>query len=118
LLPIFFRGDFVNAINHAEKAVNYNPNYALSLWWLGLIQAHGEKFQEAETVILKALELSPVDPEIERIYGALYCSYLGQKKYAEALEASDKALQYHPDQGHMICWRAAALGHLEAGETA
>ena len=114
----FFSGDFVNAINHAEKAVNYNPSYALSLWWLGLIQAHGGKFQEAETVILKALELSPVDPEIERIYGALYCSYLGQKKYAEALEASDKALQYHPDQGHMIGWRAAALGHLEAGETA
>ena len=40
------------------------------------------------------------------------------KKYAEALEASDKALQYHPDQGHMIGWRAAAVGHLEAGETA
>ena len=114
----FFSGDFVNAINHAEKAVNYNPSYALSLWWLGLIQAHGGKFQEAETVILKALELSPVDPEIERIYGALYCSYLGQKKYTEALEASDKALQYHPNQGHMIGWRAAALGHLEAGETA
>ena len=41
-----------------------------------------------------------------------------KKKYAEALEASDKALQYHPNQGHMIGWRAAALGHLEAGETA
>ena len=40
------------------------------------------------------------------------------KKYTEALEASDKALQYHPHQGHMIGWRAAALGHLEAGETA
>ena len=41
-----------------------------------------------------------------------------KKKYAEALEASDKALQYQPNQGHMIGWRAAALGQVEAGETA
>ena len=82
----FFSGDFVNAINHAEKAVNYNPSYALSLWWLGLIQAHGGKFQEAETVILKALELSPVDPEIERIYSALCCSFLGQKNMLKPLK--------------------------------
>ena len=26
-------------------------------------------------------------------------------------------MQYHPDQGHMIGWRAAALGHMEASET-
>ena len=86
----FFSGDFVNAINHAEKAVNYNPSYALSLWWLGLIQAHAGKFQEAETVILKALELSPVDPEIERIYGALYCSYLGQKNILKPLKQATR----------------------------
>ena len=86
----FFSGDFVNAINHAEKAVNYNPSYALSLWWLGLIQAHEGKFQEAETVILKALELSPVDPEIERIYGALYCSYLGQKNILKPLKQATR----------------------------
>ena len=27
-------------------------------------------------------------------------------------------MQYHPDQGHIIVWRAVALGHLEAGEMA
>ena len=114
----FFSGDFPNAINYSEKAINFNPSYALSLWWSGLIKAHGGLFQEAENLVKKALELSPVDPEIERIYGALYCSYLGQEKYTEALEASEKALQYHPDQGHMLGWRAAVLGHLEANEKA
>ena len=85
---------------------------------MGLIQAHAGLFQESEDSILKALELSPIDPELERIYGALYCSYLGQKRYKEALDASDKALQYHPNQGHMLGWRAAALGHLGVEEEA
>ncbi len=108
----FFSGDFPNALNYAERAVKFNPSFTLSNWWLGLIQAHAGRFKESEDSILKALELSPIDPELERIYGALYCSYLGQQRYQEALEASDKALQYHPDQGHMLGWRAAALGHL------
>jgi TolB-like protein len=114
----FFSGDFPNALNNAEKAVQFNPSYALSLWWLGLIQAHAGKYTESEESVLKAIELSPVDPELERIYGALFCSYLGQERYQEALEAADKALQYHPDQGHMLGWRTAALGHLEAGPEA
>ena len=114
----FFSGDFPNALNYAERAVQFNPSFTLSNWWLGLIQAHAGRFQESEISILKAFELSPVDPELERIYGALYCSYLGQKRYQEALDASDKALQYHPDQGHMLGWRAAALGHLGVVEEA
>ena len=48
----------------------------------------------------------------------MYCSYLGQKRYQEALDASDKALQYHPNQWHMLGWRAAALGHLGVEEEA
>jgi len=114
----FFMGDFPNALNYAERAVQFNPSFTLSNWWLGLIQAHAGRFQESEDSILKALELSPIDPELERIYGALYCSYLGQKRYQEALDASDKALQYHPNQGHMLGWRAAALGHLGVVEEA
>jgi adenylate cyclase len=114
----FFSGDFPNALNYAERAVQFNPSFTLSNWWLGLIQAHAGRFLESEISILKAFELSPVDPELERIYGALYCSYLGQKRYQEALDASDKALQYHPDQGHMLGWRAAALGHLGVVEEA
>jgi len=108
----FFSGDFSNALNYAERAVKFNPSFTLSNWWLGLIQAHAGRFKESEDSILKALELSPIDPELERIYGALYCSYLGQKRYKEALDASNKALQYHPNQGHILGWRAAALGHL------
>jgi hypothetical protein len=41
---------------------------------------------------------------LERIYGALYCTYLGHKRFQEALDACEKALQYHPDQGHMLGW--------------
>ena len=61
-----------------------------------MIQAHGGKFQEAETVILKALELSPVDPEIERIYGALHCSYLGQKNMLKPLKQATRPCSITP----------------------
>ena len=47
-----------------------------------------------------------------------YIVHIGQKRYQEALDASDKALQYHPNQGHMLGWRAAALGHLGVVEEA
>jgi len=114
----FFSGDFSNALSNAEKAVQLNPSYAMSFLWLGLIQAHAGKYMESEESVLKALELSPVDPELERFYGALFCSYFGQERYQEAVEAADKALEHHPDQGHMLGWRTAALGHLEAGPEA
>ena len=41
----FFSGDFPNALNYAERAVQFNPSFTLSNWWLGLILAHAGLFQ-------------------------------------------------------------------------
>jgi len=48
----------------------------------------------------------------------LYFAYLGQGKYEEALREIEHGLHQHQDAGHLLGFRAAVLGHLEAGPEA
>ncbi len=112
----FFRGDHANAQDYARRAVQFNPSFSTSYFWLRLAQVHSGEYQEGESNIRKAFELSPVDPDLIHFYGVLYFSCLGQGSYEEALEAIDKALHRHPDVGHHLGFRAAVLGHLQRPE--
>jgi len=114
----FFQGDHPTALDHAQRAVQFNPSFAMSLLWLGLAEVHSGKYQQGESSILKAFELSPADPDLMHFHGVLYFACLGQGRYEEALVAIDKALIRHPDVGHHLGFRAAVLGHLERGPEA
>jgi len=114
----FFRGIHPTALDHAQRAVQFNPSFAMSHFWLGLAEVHSGEYQQGESSILKAFELSPADPDLMHFHGVLYFACLGQEKYEEALEAIDKALLRHPDVGHHLGFRAAVLGHLERGSEA
>jgi adenylate cyclase len=109
----FFRGIHPTALDHAQRAVQFNPSFAMSHFWLGLAEVHSGEYQQGESSILKAFELSPADPDLMHFHGVLYFACLGQEKYEEALEAIDKALLLRPDAGHHLGFRAAVLGHLE-----
>jgi len=113
----FFRGDHPTALDYAQRAVKFNPSYALSLSFLALAQVHSGDFQQGEESILNGIELSPADPDLNHFYGTLYFALLGQGRYDEALEAIDKALRQHK-VGLMLGFRAAVLGHLERGSEA
>jgi len=114
----FFRGIHPTALDHAQRAVQFNPSFAMSHLWLGLAEVHSGEYQQGESSILKAFELSPADQDLMHFHGVLYFACLGQEKYEEALEAIDKALLRHPDVGHHLGFRAAVLGHLERGPEA
>ncbi len=114
----FFRGNHSTALDHALRAVQFNPSFAMSHLWLGLAEVHSGEYQQGESSILKAFELSPADQDLMHFHGVLYFACLGQEKYEEALEAIDKALLRHPDVGHHLGFRAAVLGHLERGQEA
>ena len=109
----FFRGDHPTALDYAQRAVKFNPSYAFSLSMLSLAQVHSGDFQQGEESILKGIELSPADPNMNHFNATHYFALLGQGRYEEALVAIDKALIRHPDVGHHLGFRAAVLGHLE-----
>jgi len=98
--------------------VQFNPSFAKSFYWQGLVQVHLGEYQQGESSILKAFELSPADPELMLYLGCLYFALFGQGRYEEALETIDKALLLHPDVGYHLGFRAAVLGHLEQGSEA
>ena len=112
----FFRGDHPTAQDYTQRAVQFNPSFALSHFWLGLSQVHSGEYPQGESSALKTLELSPADPDLSVFLGLLYFACLGQGKYEEALEAIEQALILHPDSGHHLGFRAAVLGHLQRPE--
>jgi adenylate cyclase len=113
----FFRGDHPTALDYAQRAVKFNPSYAFSFFWLSLAQLHSGDFQQGEESILKGIELSPADPNMNHFNATHYFALLGQGRYDEALVAIDKALRQHK-AGLMLGFRAAVLGHLERGPEA
>ena len=113
----FFRGDHTTALDYAQRAVKFNPSYAISYLFLSLPQLHSGDFQQGEESVLKALELSPADPNMNHFNATHYFALLGQGRYDEALVAIDKALRQHK-AGLMLGFRAAVLGHLERGPEA
>ena len=117
-ISCFFRGDHANACVHAERAVQFNPSFASSYLALGLAQVHLGEYQQAETSILKAFELSPADQDLIHFHTTLFFACYGQNRYEEALDEIDKALHRHPDVGHILGFRAAVLGHLKPGPEA
>ena len=113
----FFQGDHPTSLDHAQRAVRFNPSFAMSHLWLGLAEVHSGEYQQGESSILKAFELSPADPDLMHFHGVLYFACLGQGRYEEALVAIDKALRQHKP-GLLLGFRAAVLGHLERGPEA
>ena len=113
----FFRGDHTTALDYAQRAVKFNPSNAFSFFWLSLAQLHSGDFQQGEESILKGIELSPADPNMNHFNATHYFALLGQGRYDEALVAIDKALRQHK-AGLMLGFRAAVLGHLQKGPEA
>jgi adenylate cyclase len=113
----FFRGDHPTALDYAQRAVKFNPSHAFSFFWQGLVQVHIGEFQQGEESILKGIELSRHDPNMNHFNATHYFALLGQGRYDEALVAIDKALRQHK-VGLMLGFRAAVLGHLERGQEA
>ncbi len=109
-------GDWTHALVEAEKAIDYDPNYAGAHVLLGTLLYFDGRAQESLARIQQAIALNPHHP-----YN--YSFHLGQAyyilgRYDEAIEAFSEVLASNPGAERAHLWMAAALAQAGRREDA
>lgn len=110
------RGEYVKALVEAEKAIQYDPNYANAHVLLATLLYYAGRPQEGLERIQKAIQLNPHHP-----YN--YSFHLGQayyilRRYDEAIEAFKRGIESNPTSERLHVWLAAAYAQSGAIEEA
>ena len=99
------------ALEHLDRALELNPNYATAHQWLGRHLFACGKIEQGLTEAEVATRLDPLSAIIASDYGLL----LGvARRWDEALAVCQRALALQPDFRHALLWQAAALTGLPA----
>ncbi|KUY61139.1 winged helix-turn-helix domain-containing tetratricopeptide repeat protein [Burkholderia sp. RF2-non_BP3] len=114
-------GDLPEGIELLDRALELNPNLA-SAWFLGAFCRlwHGESTRAVEQ-FTRAMDLSPVDPELYRIHFGLAAAHLFLGKHAEAASYAEKASRDLPSffvAQAVLASSLAWLGKLEEARRA
>jgi adenylate cyclase len=105
-------GEYVKALVEAEKAIEYDPNYANAHILLATLLYFAGRPEEGLERILKAMEINPHHP-------FNYTFHLGQAyfilhRYREAVDTLRKAMESNPASERIHVWLAAALARTGA----
>ena len=114
----FFKGNFEQARQYAERGVDLNPSYPDGYFTLGHALAHSGQYAESEEPFQQAIALNPLDPNVAEYRSGLYFSKLGVGDYEAALAIIDQCLAQYPNSGLYRGFKAAVMGYLEKGEEA
>lgn len=98
-----------DAIASLSKAVDLNPNFAFALGRLGSNLAYAGRPEEGLKCTLRALRISPRDPQRHFLFQFHALVLFVARKYRESAEWSQKALQERPDFPGALRTRVAAL---------
>jgi len=107
------RGEYVKALVEAQKAIEYDPNYANAYILLASLLYYAGRPEEGLRRIQKAMQINPHHP-----YN--YTFHLGQAyyilgRYQEAINAFQQGVASNPAAERLHVWLAAAYAQL--GET-
>jgi adenylate cyclase len=106
-----YAGDMRRAVAAFERAIELNPS--LTMAYQGLAVAlSADQPDEAIRVMMKAIRLSPRDPQMHLFLHQLAVAHLMAGRYDEALAREQEALSLRADQPHAYRIIAAAHGHL------
>ncbi|MCB1865431.1 MAG: tetratricopeptide repeat protein [Chromatiales bacterium] len=110
------RGDYVKALVEAEKAIEYDPNYANGHLLTATLLYYAGRPEEGLKRIQQAMRINPHHP-----YN--YPFHLGQAyfvlhRYAEAIQAFRDGLVSNPASERLHLWLAAAYARAGAIEDA
>jgi adenylate cyclase len=103
-LATYFRGyllkrlpkDLHQALAAFERAIAIDPNLAGAHNYVGQLKVFLGRADEAAEHTLKAIQLSPLDPQLALWYYQLTLTYIHQRRYEEAVEWGRRSVEINP----------------------
>jgi tetratricopeptide (TPR) repeat protein len=92
-----------------ERAIAIDPNLAVAHNYVGQIKVFLGRANEAAEHTLKAIQLSPRDPQLAEWYYQLAITYIHQQRNDEAVEWARRGVQVNPNLRYPYRVLAAAL---------
>lgn len=118
ILPLayFVRGlsyreqhEYIKALGEAQKAIEYDSNYANAYILLATLLYYAGRPEEGLERIRQAMEINPHHPYNYHFH--LGQAYFVLHRYPEAIESFNRGLSSYPASERMRVWLAAALAH-------
>jgi adenylate cyclase len=103
------RKDLNQALAAFERAIAIDPNLAVAHNYVGQIKVFLGRASEAAEHTLKAIQLSPRDPQLAEWYYQLGITYIHQQRFDEAVEWARRGVQVNPNLRYPYRVLAAAL---------
>jgi TolB-like protein/lipoprotein NlpI len=103
-LATYFRGyllkrlpkDLHQALAAFERAIAIDPNLAGAHNYIGQLKVFLGRADEAAEHTLRAVQLSPLDPQLALWYYQLALTYIHQRRYEEAVEWGRRSVEINP----------------------
>jgi len=102
--------DLPQALAAFERAIALDPNLAVAHNYVGQIKVFLGRAEEAAKHTLKAIQLSPRDPQLALWYYQMALTYIHQQRYDEAVEWGRRSIEVNPNLRFPYRILAAALG--------
>ena len=106
-------GDLDSGVAFIERALELNPNLAGTWLNSGWVRVWLGEPEVAIEHLARAMRLSPLDPILFRMQGAIASAHLFAGRYDEASSWAEKALRENPNLQQAL--RVAAASHALAG---
>jgi TolB-like protein/class 3 adenylate cyclase len=112
--------DLNQALAAFERAIVLDPNLAVAHNYVGQIKVFLGRSNEAAEHTVRAIQLSPRDPQLALWYYQLTLTYIHEQRYDEAVEWGRRGLQVNPNVRYTYRVLAAALalsGRVDEAKT-
>ena len=87
------RREHERALSEVQRAIDLSPNFALGYFALGLIRIYIGHFAEATDPLMRAIRLTPNDPQVSAFLGHLALAQYHLGNYEEAVHYAQQAVR-------------------------
>jgi adenylate cyclase len=112
LISAYMVGDRESAIEMADRAVALNPNSHRAWFHRGWVYRVAGQPEEAVPCFERAIQMSPVDPELHQPLTGIGMALIELRRFDEAILAGKKAQRHNPSWSTTYRCLAAAFAHL------